>query len=236
MCGRYTLDTDSLEPQWLQTHFEIDGTDTPISRFNIAPTQRCLVVRRSGPHREIAELQWGLVPAWSQTAQAARPQINARSETAHQKPTFREAIRKRRCLIPATGFYEWKKIEGRANKVPYYIYPKDGGLFIFAGIWERWQRGNEKIESFAILTREANKELSEIHHRMPVILSTTVQNQWLDPSSSPAVAQSLLDQDFGSTIAWHPVSPLVNKPENDSPQCVTEDKNSSRGQQTSFLF
>jgi len=193
-------------------------------RYNIAPTQDVLVVReRERGEREAAMLRWGLVPSWAKELQAGAPLINARAETVAEKPAFRTALRRRRCLIPADGFYEWQKASGaaaRGKKQPYYIHRRDERPFAFAGLWERWTGGPE-VESCTIVTTSANNTLSALHDRMPVILSEEDYALWLDPAVEDAAAVTpLLVPAAEVVLVAEPVSTHVNRVANDDPQCI----------------
>jgi putative SOS response-associated peptidase YedK len=175
MCSRYFLDADG---NVIAYAFRVPLTGPIRKRFNIAPTQDAPVVRiagvsagaeieRSG-EREIAMLRWGLVPSWAKDLSAGTKMINARSEGVHAKPAFREALQRRRCLVPATGFFEWKPVGKR--KQPFAITLADRPLFAFAGLWESWRSPDKAVETFTIVTTDANDMVREIHDRMPVIL------------------------------------------------------------------
>lgn len=195
------------------------------SRFNIAPSQIVPVVRRGaeGAGQELVGMTWGLIPSWSQgpgeggAGSGRSGQINARSETAAEKPTFRAAYRQRRCLVPSDGFYEWQNIEG--GKQPYWIHRIDGAPFVFAGLWETWSGGRtEDLASFTILTTTAAPALRPIHHRMPVILQAKDYAGWLDPKKTPAV--ELFAPDQAPQMQARPVSHRVNNPRNDDAGCL----------------
>ena len=220
MCGRYTLSDpgDLIEELGVQTRF----TFKP--RYNIAPTQQAPAVRmrKDGQGREVAMLRWGLVPFWAQDLAIGSRMINARSETAAEKPSFRNALKDRRCLLLTDGFYEWKKLEAK-NKQPYHIHRADRKPFVFAGLWERWSKDPEigPVETFTILTTEPNAKIAELHDRMPVILQPEAWDFWLDPSvkDSRALSECLrpCPDDF---LDFTPVSRMVNSPANDVPQCL----------------
>ncbi len=219
MCGRYTLTTADL------TLAELLGLDEPPElepRYNIAPSQDVAVLRAPAPGggRRIEMLRWGLIPSWAKEAAIGQRMINARSETAPEKPAFRAAFRQRRCLIPADGFYEWQKV-GPA-KQPYYIRLRDHRPFAMAGLWERWPAPDgTPIESCTILTTSASKLLEPIHERTPVILQSADFELWLDPRvSDPASLRPLLRPFTGDEITAVAVSKLVNSPANDSPACI----------------
>jgi putative SOS response-associated peptidase YedK len=200
------------------------------SRYNIAPTQEILAVRvdaESGK-REPALLRWGLVPSWSKQPQSGAPMINARGESIAEKPSFRTATRRRRCLIPADGFYEWQKSgPGSTKKQPYYIHYSDHRSFAFAGLWEEWHAKDApvgerlSIESCTIVTTSASPALSELHDRMPVILEPTEYALWLDPAVlDPAKVQHLVEPNDDPAIIFEPISTHVNKVANDDPRCI----------------
>jgi putative SOS response-associated peptidase YedK len=165
-------------------------------------------------------LRWGLIPVWAKEASMGSRMINARSETAAEKPSFRTAFKRRRCLIPADGFYEWRKIGKR--KQPYHIHFTAGRPFTMAGLWESWSKGPEgTLETFTILTTAANKAISGLHHRMPVILEGDARELWLDSSvQNPELLSSLLVPHRGASLHLTPVSTLVNNVRNESPQCL----------------
>jgi putative SOS response-associated peptidase YedK len=211
MCGRFSLFTPA---RVLAEVFDLAGFPELAPRYNIAPTQPVLAVRAGATGREAALLRWGLIPPWSKDPKQAP--INARSETAADKPTFRHALRKRRCLIPASGFYEWAALGRR--KQPYCFRPRDEGLFAFAGLWERWQGPDGPVESCAILTTEANDLTRPVHDRMPVILPERHFGAWLDPQVQDAGQLVPLLRPYpADAIRAYPVGPLVGNPRNDGP-------------------
>ncbi len=187
-------------------------------RYNIAPTQPVAAVRVADAGRELARLRWGLIPPWAKDRKLA--QINARSETAADKPMFRTAFRKRRCLIPASGFIEWTHT-GARKKQPFCIRLIDDKPFAFAGLWERWQGPDGPVDSCAILTAEANELVRPVHERMPCILDRRHFGQWLDPTEQDAAALAPLLRPFAADRRRaYPVSPLVNSPKNDDARCI----------------
>lgn len=215
MCGRYSLSADS---EVIASVFGLEHVDPIAPRFNIAPTQDVPVVRvvEDDPVRTLAMLHWGLIPGWSEDPSIGSRMINARSETVAEKPSFRTAFRKRRCLVLADGFYEWMRIGG--GKQPFLIRRSDGHPFAFAGLWERWTKGSEPIDSCTILTTEANEVMRPIHDRMPVILDPQDYGLWLDPRvvSEETLRPLLAPAPSGDIIAF-PVSKRVNSPANDDP-------------------
>jgi putative SOS response-associated peptidase YedK len=219
MCGRFTL---SSPPESLAQLFELEEVPSLAPRYNIAPTQPVAVVRLSLEHeaRRLDLLRWGLIPPWSKDPSIGSRMINARAETAAEKPAFRGAFRHRRCLIPADGFYEWAK-EG-SRKQPFFIQVTGDRPFALAGLWETWQpAGGEPVESCTILTTDANALLRSIHERMPVIIGPADYALWLDPTVvEPGRLQPLLTAYQAEAMSCFPVSPIVNSPANDSPECI----------------
>lgn len=190
-------------------------------RFNIAPSQMSPVVRlnRDG-RREIVLLRWGLIPHWMKERPSGSPMINARTEGLDQKPAFRGAFKYRRCLVPADGFYEWKQVAGRSRRQPFFFQLRDRALFAFAGLWEHFERNAETIESFTILTCEANRLVREVHPRMPVILPRDGYRSWLESGTEPPVRHRLLAPFDPAAMQSHPVSLRVNSPNNDDAGCI----------------
>lgn len=218
MCGRFTLFAPA---EVLAGAFGVRADAFPAASWNIAPSRSVAVVRAKarGEGRDAALLRWGLVPSWSKDPSAGNRMINARAETAFGKPAFRAAMRARRCLVPADGFYEWKRLDGR--KQPYFARMADGAPFAFAGIWERWEGGGEAIESCALLTTEPNALLAPVHDRMPVIVDPADYDLWIDPAvrDPSRLSGILVPFPAGRMAAW-PVRPLVNNPAFDDPRCV----------------
>lgn len=264
MCGRFTL---RIPLTVLIEHFELDARgdrQLPLfeARYNIAPTQEVLVIRAdpTNGQRTADMLRWGLIPSWTTADKlgSGPPLINARAETLAEKPSFRTALRKRRCLIPADGFYEWQQSAGaaRGKKQPYYIHQPDGGPFAFAGLWERWvskggrrnstdegvlQRQNDDepspgaslqgtgkersgplvIESCTIVTTSANRMMSEMHERMPVILAPNDYATWLDASVEDSQSlMPLLSACGEDELTAEPIGTYVNRVANDGPECI----------------
>ena len=219
MCGRYTLGAPDDD---LADLFELSQVPDLEPRYNIAPTQPVPVVRvgEAGQVRELALVRWGLIPSWSKDPAVGARMINARSETAAAKPSFRAAFKRRRCLIPADGFYEWQRTGGR--KQPYYIRRKDRGALAFAGLWERWAGPDGScIESCTILTTTPNDLLRPLHDRMPVILGPTDFALWLDPAVAEASRiQPLLVPCPADELVAYAVTTQVNSPRNDDPACI----------------
>lgn len=218
MCGRITLKTT---PEELAEFFNIPLVSLLEPRFNIAPTQPVLVVRRlPGKEREAAALRWGLIPQWSMDATIGSKLINARSETVTQKPSFREAFKSRRCLVLADGFYEWKKEKGK--RYPFLFRMKDGKPFALAGLWETNEvLEKEKLETFTVLTTEANALVRPLHDRMPVIINPAHYELWLDPEMKDAAALKPLLKPYPvEQMVSTPVNAWVNDPKNEGARCI----------------
>jgi putative SOS response-associated peptidase YedK len=218
MCGRYKLACDG---QMIMEAFGLKAVPPWSARYNIAPTQQAPVVRVDGRgERECARLRWGLVPSWAKDLSIGSRMINARAETVAEKPAFRHALRRQRCLVPADGFYEWRR-EGR-HAQPFRIGLRDGGLFAFAGLWERWQgEGAPPVETFTILTTAPNEILASLHDRMPVILDRAAHERWLDPAATwQGDLQPVLVPYPAERMAAVPVGTLVNSPMVDDPRCA----------------
>jgi putative SOS response-associated peptidase YedK len=219
MCGRFTL-TASTEA--LSQLFPLFANIELAPRYNIAPTQNVLAVRVNPDSEELeaVRLRWGLIPSWAKDTKIGATLINARAETFAEKPSFRTAFKHRHCVILADGFYEWKKLDAK-TKQHYHIHLKDRRPFAFAGLWERWSKGEEPTESCTILTTEANQLLRPLHERMPVILEPRSHEHWLrspgvsDPAAFPYLAP-LPDDKLEMTA----VNPVVNNARNDVPECL----------------
>ncbi len=222
MCGRYTL---TVPLSNLVDAFDVPPPDFEFRpRFNIAPTQEVPVVARDRGGRRIGLLRWGLVPGWARDPAVGSRMINARGETVSEKPAFRSAFRRRRCLVPADGFYEWKK-EGKggskAPKVPHWIHLAPGRVFGMAGLWEGWTgEGEETLHTYTIITTEAAESIAHVHPRMPVILPAESWEGWLDPDADPQALQRLLRPYPSRELRARPVSTRVNSPRNDDPECL----------------
>jgi putative SOS response-associated peptidase YedK len=218
MCGRFTL-TASREA--LHNLFPLFDLPDLEPRYNVAPTQGVLAVRQqAGTNQpEATTLHWGLVPSWADDAKIGNRLINARAETAPDKPAFRSAFRQRRCLIVADGFFEWQKVDRR--KQPYLFRLREGGPFAFAGLWERWDRGEQPVESCTVLTTTANALVKPVHERMPVILSPDDFARWLDPrvQKDPELVE-LLRPFPADAMSATPVGLRVNNARYDDPGCI----------------
>ena len=218
MCGRFTLRSSG---KVVAEAFDLPEVPELQPRFNIAPAQPVAVVRQKPDRmeRELAFLRWGLIPAWADDPSIGDRMANARSETAATKPSFRSAFRSRRCLVVADGFYEWQKTNGK--KQPYYIRLQNDRPFGLAGLWERWEKGGEPVESCTILTTDANELMQPIHERMPVILSPDQYDLWLDPRCQDTEKMANLLRPYSSKdLLAYPVSTLVNNWRHDEAKCV----------------
>jgi putative SOS response-associated peptidase YedK len=233
MCGRFTLRTPMalLVPQFM--------ADAPVQmalRYNIAPTQEVVIVRKTSEEspRQFAIVRWGLIPSWSKDAKLAGSLINARSETIAEKPSFRTAFKKRRCLVIADGYYEWPKTpaggKSSAKKQPYYITMQDERPFAFAGLWETWGGPKDAqpatpIETCTIITTETNELTRDLHDRMPVILRPEDYDLWLDPAlQESAPLLPLLVPFAADEMKLQAVSTHVNSVRNDDASCVAPER------------
>jgi putative SOS response-associated peptidase YedK len=219
MCGRFAQRSD---PRRLAREFKVDEVPQVEARYNVAPAQDILAVRESSDGREMAFLKWGLIPSWAKDTSIGARLINARSETVTEKPSFRQAFRQRRCIIPADGFYEWKRTDGK--KQPFFFQMRNERPFGFAGLWERWEgQGGEAIDSCTILTTEANEVLRPVHDRMPVILHPQEYSLWLKADDREHdLLRELLRPYPVEEMVGYPVSPLVNSPRNKGPELISE--------------
>lgn len=217
MCGRYTLHHDTAQ---IALRFEVQETlaDVP-ERYNIAPTQPIAVVTVNSP-RTLQQMRWGLIPSWAKDPAIGNKLINARAETLPEKPAYKTALTRRRCLIPADGFYEWQAV-GK-SKQPMYTHRKDDALFAFAGLWEEWHSPDgETVRSCTIITTTPNALMTPIHNRMPAILRPQDEAVWLDTSLREADALLKLLQPYpDAELEAYPVSRLVNTPTNDMRDCI----------------
>jgi putative SOS response-associated peptidase YedK len=217
MCGRYALHHPTAE---LSGYFGVERLAIELTpRYNIAPSQVVAVVRQRGA-RSLDACKWGLVPAWAKDPKIGNRMINARAETVAEKPAYKSALKRRRCLIPASGFYEWRH-EGE-TRVPTYIHRQDESPLALAGLWETWQSPEgEDLHSCTILTTGANEFMAAIHTRMPVILPPSAWEEWLDPKAQElAPLLPLLQPLAGDELASHEVGRQVNAAAFDDPSCI----------------
>jgi putative SOS response-associated peptidase YedK len=221
VCGRFTL---RASPGAVAEHFGLDEPPELSARYNIAPGQPVTTIRAAGAgaERVCEDRIWGLVPGWAKDPAVGQRMINARAETIAEKPAFRSAFRRRRCLIPADGFYEWAP--GPASKQPYHIARRDGGLFAFAGLWEVWRPPEgDPLASCSIVTTRANAALEGVHERMPVLLDPSDYALWLDPALVDAGRlRELLVPCPDAWLVLRTVGLRVNDPRNDDPDCAAE--------------
>lgn len=228
MCGRYRLSRADKE---IREHFDVaidDGNFVDDSawtaHYNIAPSQSVPVLRQHAeqPRRTLTLARWGMIPFWAKDASIGHKMINARSETITEKPAYCNSFKSRRCLIPANGFYEWRK--DKSSKQPFHFGMADDGLFAFAGIWDHWKAPDGKtVESCSILTTAPNALLADMHDRMPVILRAEDFELWLDPGFNKTDAlRELLKPYDANAMRRHLVSTLVNQVKNDLPECALE--------------
>ena len=214
MCGRFVRHT---KPSVYATLFEVDSVPAGPS-YNVAPTQQVAAVRLQDDRRECVLLRWGMIPFWAKDKKTSY--INARAETVVTKPAFRNALNKRRCLVLADGYYEWRT-EGKA-KQPFYFHLRDDQPFAFAGLWDRWKGEGDPIESCTIITTYANELSRPVHDRMPVMLTREGCALWLDPDIEDREALGELLKPYpADAMACYPVGTLVGNPRNNSPECIT---------------
>ncbi len=221
MCGRYT---NAAKKEQIKNEFKVGKLNLSSSepRYNIAPQQIIDVVFEPKGERILEQLKWGLVPRWAKDSDIGNRMINARAETITEKPSFREVFQKRRCIIPASGFYEWQK-KGTGAKQPFYFYLKEKQVFGFAGLWESWidKESGEELETCTIITTEANDVLKPIHDRMPVILKAESYDEWLDEKIKDTdKLQKLLKPYPSDEMKSHAVSKSVNIPDSDSVELI----------------
>ena len=214
MCGRFSLHNN---PEVIRLYFKLGILPELTPRYNITPSSEVLVVRQDREQGRVAGLfRWGLIPGWAKDPTIGNKLANARGETVAERPSFRSAFMRGRCLIPASGFYEWKAVRGR--KQPYYVYPVGAALFAFAGLTERWTGPDGPVHTCAIITTGANELMRGIHDRMPVILDPKDYAAWLDPANAATdELKALLRPCPDEMVAAHPVSTRVNAPKNDEP-------------------
>ncbi|MGQ9910039.1 MAG: SOS response-associated peptidase [Candidatus Flexifilum sp.] len=217
MCGRFA---QVIDPEQIQQMFDLSGRPDIPARYNIAPTQQAYVILNERP-LELRPLRWGLIPSWAKDAAIGSKLINARAETLEEKPSFRDAVRKRRCIVPVSGFFEWKSEGG--VKQPLYIHPSHQGLLALAGLWEQWNdpASGEIVATFTIITTEANAFMRTWHERMPLILSPADYAPWLVEDDLPAI-RALLKRpaDDAVELTAYPVTRAVNRPTYDAPDCI----------------
>ncbi|WP_085993182.1 SOS response-associated peptidase [Oceanobacillus senegalensis] len=217
MCGRYTLLADELE---ILEEFELDQPiDSYHPSYNIAPGQQVLAIIHDGREKRAGYLRWGLVPSWAKDEKIGYKMINARSETAHEKPSFKRLMAQKRCLVVADSFYEWQKMGD--TKQPKRIQMKNRKLFAFAGLWDKWVQGENTLFTCTILTKEANPFMQEIHHRMPIILPKDKENEWIRPTKlQPEEASQFLNAIDVEDMKAYSVASHVNAAKNNDEMCI----------------
>lgn len=218
MCGRYNIITDA---QALYDAYQVEAelAEGRLARYNVAPATEQLVILSEGGRRAARWHRWGLIPHWAKDAAIGYKTINARGESVAAKPAFRAAFRQRRCLVPASGFYEWKVQDG--GKQPYLIRPKGGGLLSFAGLWESWAGPQGEVRSFTIITTRPNELMARIHDRMPAIVPREYHARWLDPAlRDPAQIQPLIAGCPAGELEAVPVGRQINNVRNQGPELI----------------
>ncbi|BBL57548.1 SOS response-associated peptidase [Methylomonas koyamae] len=217
MCGRFQL---TASPEDIAEHFQLTRLPKYQPSYNITPARKILcIVELEDKSLKAVNLFWGLVPSWSKDTKNSHHLINARAETVHEKPSFRTAFHKRRCLIVAQGFYEWQKLE--SGKQAFHIHRQDNQLFAFAGVWEHWQQEQQTLYSCSVITTEATELMQPIHDRMPVILPPDHYSNWLDKYTSVDQAFMLLDNLAYANMTTTPISDWVNNPRHEDDLCIT---------------
>ncbi|MFY4775366.1 SOS response-associated peptidase [Metabacillus sp. RGM 3146] len=216
MCGRYSL-FDDLAVLQETFHFKYDGEILP--RYNIAPSQQILAITLEDEKRTGKQFRWGLIPPWSKDMKIGYKMINARSETAHEKASFKKPLQSKRCLIPCSGYYEWKH-EG-TKKQPYHFFMKNHEPFVFAGLYDRWQSEEAVIYSCTILTCEPNTIAEKVHDRMPVILSDEDQDKWLSHDTDLSSLKDLMSPYSADQMDMMAVSTLINSPKNETAEVLS---------------
>jgi len=232
MCGRFVVKGSTLE---IVSHFGIETKFFDIKpSYNIAPSQPVPIVLHENEQNMLTLMRWGLIPSWAKDPSIGYKTINARSETVAQKPSFRDAFRNRRCIVVANGYYEWIK-EGK-KKRPMYIHATSGEFLAFAGLWERWRSPQNKVwETCTILTTDANEKMHDIHHRMPVLLPPQERHTWMSGDTHPEQLQTLLHPCDNDYLTSYEVSPQVNSPKYNAPDCIAPYTPPSKPTQTSLF-
>lgn len=217
MCGRYTLLADEVE---VLKEFGLSNSIPDYQpSYNIAPGQNVLAIIHDGKKKRAGYLKWGLVPSWAQDPKIGYKMINARSETAHEKPSFKKLMARKRCLIVADSFYEWKKTDD--GKQPKRIQLKGRRLFAFAGLWDKWKNGDEELFTCTMLTKDANEFMRDIHHRMPIILPKEKEDEWIEPIElRPEAAKQFVSQLEMDEMTAYDVNTYVNAAKNNDEACI----------------
>ena len=218
MCGRFTLQApEMLIRKAFNLRNAVQLNLQP--RYNIAPSQDISIIRDAEEGHALTLARWGLIPHWSKEPKTKYSTINARIETVAEKPTYRTPFRSRRCLIPADGFYEWKMVNG--HKIPHYIHMRKGGVFAFAGIWDRWEGNGETLDSCSIIVMPSNEVMKPLHERMPAIIAPTHYDLWLDPRiTEKDEIMGFLNSAPSGSLKYYPISPWVNLPKHNDERCI----------------
>jgi len=229
VCGRYV---SASQPDEIARYFDADLAEalvdaSPEANFNVAPTSQVFVVLATGETRRVDTARWGLVPSWAKDVSIGAKMINARAETLATSNAFKRAFQRKRCIVPADGFYEWQAIAGQKRKQPMFIHRADGDRFAFAGLWELWRNpdapDDPPLRTCTIITGQPNEKVAEVHDRMPVMLAPDAWSTWLDPMNHDlALLGKLLVPAPASIIAMHPVSLAVNNARNNEPTLIDE--------------
>lgn len=216
MCGRFNLIATDRQ---IMEHFNLPSLPTRNPDYNIPPGQKILTVAQleDGSNKAV-DLLWGLIPSWSKERPASNRLINARAETLSEKPSFKHAFRYRRCLIPATGFFEWQSTA--TGKRPYHIHKPDNSLFAFAGLWEHWRHEQETIYSCTIITTLADNQMTAIHNRMPVIVAPKDYDRWLAINNTIIEMSDFLNNEVYDTMQLTPIGTRVNNPLHNDENCL----------------
>jgi putative SOS response-associated peptidase YedK len=226
MCGRFAQYSDlrTVARRFGVPEARVRAEDGP-PRFNIAPSANILAVRLDGEgQRELVRLKWGLVPHWSVEPRTSYSTANARAETVDTKPAFRSAFKRRRCLIPADGWFEWQILPDQKTKQPWYYRGQQDAILALAGLWERWEQGSQVLETCTVIVGEANAIARPVHERMPVILGERDWDTWMNPDSPAETAKAMLRPCPEEWIRTYPVSRAVSHPRNEGPQLIDKIK------------
>ncbi len=218
MCGRYSF---FLNPESAFKFFKVNEEADFAPRYNIAPSQQAPIILNFDGTRVLDLYRWGLIPSWAKDMKMGYKMINARSETVEEKPSYRRLVNKRRCIVPSSNFFEWRKSEDQKRKTPMRIFLKSEAPMAFAGLWDEWRDAEgQPLRSYTILTTTANPLLKEVHDRMPVILRPELIDAWLDPGVKLEEMKGAFESYPEKEMAFYPVSKVVNSPKNDNAECL----------------
>lgn len=221
MCGRISAPASEMSRLESATGGRWRGAPPPGS-YNSGPGELAPTFRVDEGERVLEAFRWGLIPGWAKDPTIRKKCFNARGDTVYDKPAFRSAFKRRRCLVPVSGFYEWQKVPGQPRKQPWWIHPADGGVMTFAGLWEEWRSdpSTEPVYTFTIVTTEPNGFMRQIHHRMPVILNGDERDGWVEPGAHPTALLELVRPCRDDYLNGHHVSTRVNIPTSDGPELL----------------